>query len=350
MYQLFKPLLFRLDAERAHRLTMRAFGLTRLGGPLANAATRNWRQRDARLGAKAFGLDFPNRVGLAAGFDKDGLYYPLMAQLGFGHVELGTVTPRPQDGNAKPRLFRLPRDRALINRMGFNNGGVAALAKRLATTPRPTELILGGNIGKNKDTPNERASDDYLFCLERLHGLVDYFAVNVSSPNTPGLRSLQAKEPLTRLLNGLQERNQRYLTPAPILLKIAPDLSEGELDDIIELAQRTQLAGLIATNTTVARAPLATSPAAIAAMGAGGLSGAPVRERANEVLRYLRAGLPDAFPLVGVGGVTDAESALGKLDAGASLVQIYSGLVYGGPGLVGRINRALLARLDAGVA
>ena len=345
MYHLLKPLLFRVDAERAHHLTMRAFRLSQAAGPAGQVLTRKWRIADERLHTRAFGLTFPNPVGLAAGFDKDGVYYPLMAKLGFGSVELGTVTPRAQSGNAKPRLFRLPGDRALINRMGFNNGGVAALARNIERQGRPDGLVLGGNIGKNKDTPNEEATADYLECLDVLHDVVDYFAVNVSSPNTPGLRSLQAREPLTRLLSELQSRNQARATPRPLLLKIAPDLTDEALDDIVELAQETQLAGLIATNTTIARNMLTADEREVAAIGNGGLSGAPVRARSTAVLRYLRAALPDDFPLVGVGGVTDDASALEKLDAGATLVQVYSGLVFAGPTLPSDINRALLTRM-----
>lgn len=344
MYHLVKPLLFRLDAERAHHLTMRAFRLASLGGPVAEAATRDWRVRDERLRRRVFGLEFANPVGLAAGFDKDGTYYPLMARLGFGSVELGTVTPRPQAGNPKPRLFRLPADRALVNRMGFNNAGVDALARNIERQGRPDDLVLGGNIGKNKDTPNERATEDYLACLERLGDLVDYFAVNVSSPNTPGLRSLQAREPLTRLLGELQARNAGLPTPRPLLLKIAPDLGEGELDDIVAIAAETQLAGVIATNTTVEREPLTADPTYVAELGPGGLSGAPVRARSTAVIRYLLDRLPPNISVVGVGGVTDAESAIEKLDVGAALVQVYSGLVFAGPGLPRDINNALLAR------
>ena len=344
MYHLVKPLLFRLDAERAHHLTMGAFRLSAATGPLAGRLTDAWRVRDERLRRRAFGLEFANPVGLAAGFDKDGTYYPLMARLGFGSVELGTVTPRPQRGNPRPRLFRLPADRALVNRMGFNNAGVDALARTIERQGRPHDLVLGGNIGKNKDTPNERAVDDYLYCLERLRDLVDYFAVNVSSPNTPGLRSLQARAPLTRLLGELQRRNAGFPRPRPILLKIAPDLSEGELDDIVAIAEETRLDGLIATNTTIAREPLATPPEEVAALGPGGLSGAPVLARSTAVLRHLRARLPGGFPLVGVGGITDAASAMAKFDAGADLVQVYSGLVYAGPTLPREIDNALLAR------
>lgn len=345
MYQLIKPLLFRLDAERAHHFTMQAFGLANLLAPLSDLATEGWRVSAPGLRKTVFGLDFANPVGLAAGFDKDGVYYPLMAKLGFGSVELGTVTPKPQEGNPKPRLFRLPADRALINRMGFNNAGVEALANNIEQNGRPKNLILGGNIGKNKDTPNAEASSDYLICLDRLHDLVDYFAVNVSSPNTPGLRNLQAREPLTKLLSELQERNAGYAKPRPILLKIAPDLGEEELDDIIELAQETQLAGLIATNTTISRDLLTTDNEELEEIGNGGLSGAPVFKRSCEVLDYLRKNLPSSFPLIGVGGITDSETALQKFDAGATLIQLYSGLVFSGPSLPAEINKVLIRRL-----
>ena len=345
MYHLLKPILFRVDPERAHHLTMRGFRATGLLGPAADAASARWRVRDPRLARTVFGLRFGNPVGLAAGFDKDGVYYGLMAKLGFGHVELGTVTPRPQAGNPRPRLFRLPADRALVNRMGFNNAGVDALARNLERGGRPGGMILGGNIGKNKDTPNAEATADYLTCLRRLGDLVDYFTVNVSSPNTPGLRELQAKEPLTRLLTELQAANRALATPRPMLLKIAPDLSEEALDDIVEIAVATELAGVIATNTTVAREPLTAPAQEIASIGAGGLSGAPVFERSTAILRRLRERLPAAIRVVGVGGVVDGATGLAKLEAGADLVQVYSGMVYAGPSLPGEINRAVLRTL-----
>ena len=345
MYHLLKPLLFRVDPERAHHVTMGGFRASGLLGPVARAATARWRVRDPRLARTVFGLRFANPVGLAAGFDKDGIYYTEMAKLGFGSVELGTVTPRPQAGNAKPRLFRLPADRALINRMGFNNAGVDALARNIERRGRPRDLILGGNIGKNKDTPNEHATDDYLTCLRRLGDLVDYFAVNVSSPNTPGLRNLQAREPLTRLLSELKSANEGFTVPRPMLLKIAPDLGDGELADIVEIAVEVGLDGIIATNTTIARAPLAMSADAVEAMGAGGLSGAPVFAASTAVLRKLRDQLPASIALVGVGGVVDAATALAKFDAGADLVQVYSGMVYAGPSLPADINRAVLRNL-----
>ncbi|MEL7123830.1 MAG: quinone-dependent dihydroorotate dehydrogenase, partial [Bacteroidota bacterium] len=287
------------------------------------------------------GLSFKNPVGLAAGFDKDGAYLDLMPYLGFGFLELGTVTPKPQVGNPQPRLFRLPEDNALINRMGFNNKGVDALVEQLKNYQKPADLIIGGNIGKNKVTPNEQAIDDYEICFEALFDYVDYFVVNVSSPNTPGLRALQEKEPLTALLSHLQQLNQAKSTPKPILLKIAPDLTEGQLDDIVEIIQDTNLAGVIATNTTIDRSNLNTSSSTIESIGNGGLSGQPLRDNSTAIIKYIAQKTEGQLPIVAVGGISSAESAKEKLDAGASLVQIYTGLIYEGPGLVSTINRAL---------
>lgn len=342
MYALLKPLLFRLSPERAHELTVDALQLL-LKVPGGAAALRSWSSpKSEALHLRLFGLDFPNPIGLAAGFDKDGRYYRAMRHLGFGFIEIGTVTPRPQPGNPKPRLFRLPPDQALINRMGFNNEGVDALVGRLRD--RPKDLIIGGNIGKNKDTPNERATDDYLLCFEKLFEHVDYFVVNVSSPNTPNLRDLQEKEPLTALLSTLQSRNHDRLRPKPLLLKIAPDLTDGQLDDILDIARDTGLAGLIATNTTVSRAGLTTHATQVAAMGAGGLSGAPLRERATEVIRYLHTKSGGTIPIIGVGGITNAADAIEKLEAGASLLQVYTGLIYAGPSLVRDICHEIIDR------
>lgn len=299
--------------------------------------------RRPALERQVMGLTFSNPVGLAAGFDKDGKYFRLMAALGFGHIELGTVTPRPQAGNPRPRLFRLKPDRALINRMGFNNDGVETLVQRLQG-PRPKGLIIGGNIGKNKDTPNEDAAADYLFCFDRLFPYVDYFVVNVSSPNTPGLRELQDKKPLTALLQQLQSRNKETPHPKPILLKIAPDLTDEQLQDIVDIVKTTSIAGVIATNTTIARTGLQTPEATLQAIGAGGLSGAPLRNRSTEVIRYLRQQSQGSFVIIGVGGIDSPEAAREKLDAGADLVQVYTGLVYYGPGLVRDILKALVGR------
>lgn len=276
------------------------------------------------------GLHFPHRVGLAAGFDKDGLWLHELKAMGFAFVEVGTVTPQPQAGNPKPRLFRLKDDRGLINRMGFNNGGLDALVERLKH--RPDGLIVGGNIGRNKVTPNERAADDYHTCFVGLHPHVDYFAVNVSSPNTPGLRALQDRAPLTALLHRLQAHNREQDIQRPVFLKIAPDLSDEQLDDIVALVGDTGIDGVIATNTTISRSGLRASNAEVEAIGAGGMSGAPVRARSTEVVRYLRQ--RGDFAIIGVGGVEDGPTAREKMEAGADLVQVYSGMVYAGPGIV----------------
>jgi len=342
MYQsLIRPLLFNFDPEEIHHLSMNALRLgTTLPG-LRELMGASFRYEHPALRRELFGLTFENPMGLAAGFDKDALLADRWRYLGFGFVEVGTVTPRPQPGNPQPRLFRLPADQAVINRMGFNNAGVEAMAKRLSRHDRGT-VILGANIGKNKDTPNEQAVDDYLICFERLFDLVDYFVVNVSSPNTPGLRSLQEREPLTRLLSTLQDRNQGRPRPKPLLLKIAPDLNQAQLDDIVAVARDTQLSGLIATNTTISRADLRTPTGKVEAMGAGGLSGLPVRERAQEVVAYLHRQTEGKLPLIGVGGIMTAADAQARLDAGASLLQSYTGFIYGGPGYVKGILQGLV--------
>ncbi|MEY5043738.1 MAG: hypothetical protein RJA19_965 [Bacteroidota bacterium] len=347
-----KPLVFRLDPERAHEGTMALWsGVLRVPGMAALA--RAWFTRGLRgptaigaaggegsEGVEVAGVRFPNRVGLAAGFDKEGRWLREMAALGVGFVEVGTVTPRAQPGNPRPRLFRLPSDSAIINRMGFNNGGVEALAARLRH--RPPGLVVGGNLGKNKDTPNEEAVADYLACFHALHQVVDYFVVNVSSPNTPGLRALQDRGPLGALLAALQGANVALPVPRPIFLKIAPDLTDAQLDDIVALVAETGIAGVIATNTTVERpAQLRTPRAAVEACGAGGLSGAPLRARSTEVVRYLHERSGGTFPIIGVGGIDSAEAAREKLAAGAVLVQVYSGLIFQGPGLFRRIRLGL---------
>jgi len=345
IYQLFKPLLFALSPETAHRVTVFFLDLAAAFPPVRWLLKKLFCLKDKKLERKILSLTFPNPVGLAAGFDKDGKHIEGLACLGFGFIEVGTVTPLPQDGNPRPRLFRLPKDRALINRMGFNNEGLEALAARLKKLREkgvPGGLVIGGNIGKNKATPNEQAENDYLKSFEALFPRVDYFVVNVSSPNTPGLRDLQEKEPLTRLLNLLQEKNKAQQSPKPILLKIAPDLTDSQLDDIADIVRATGLAGVIATNTTISRNNLRTSEAEIAAIGAGGLSGAPVRERATTVIRYLREKLGKETVIIGVGGIDSPASAQEKLDAGADLVQVYTGLVYKGPGLVRGILRGLM--------
>jgi dihydroorotate dehydrogenase len=342
MYKsLLRPLLFRLSPERAHHFTFNLIkAIHRIPGVAAfnrSLFTRHFSQNKISL----WGLNFPNRVGLAAGFDKDGKLFNELANYGFGFVELGTVTPVGQPGNPRPRMFRLPADEGLINRMGFNNEGVDRLVERLRHRPK-SPLIIGGNIGKNKVTPNENALDDYRICFKKLHPYVDYFVVNVSSPNTPNLRDLQEKEPLTKLLKALKKDNAQYDKPKPILLKIAPDLSEAQLDDIVEITEEANIEGLIATNTTIDRSGLQTQTSKVEAIGAGGLSGKPVREKSTAVIRYLRA--KTQKPIIAVGGIFTAQDAQEKLDAGAQLVQVYTGFIYEGPAMVKRINQGLANR------
>lgn len=294
------------------------------------------------LERKVWGITFPNPVGLAAGFDKDARFIDPLACLGFGFIEIGTLTPRPQPGNPQPRLFRLPADKALINRMGFNNGGVAEAVARLRN--RKELIIIGGNIGKNKDTPNEQAADDYEKCFMQLYDVVDYFVVNVSSPNTPGLRALQEKEPLTQLLNRLQLLNKQKAGNKPLLLKIAPDLTNEQLDDIIDIVRTTGIDGIVSSNTTISREGLATSNADVDAIGMGGLSGAPLRQRATEVVKYLHTHSKGSIPIIASGGIFTADDAKEKLDAGAVLVQVYTGFVYEGPAIAGNICDGLMKK------
>lgn len=342
MYKsILKPLLFTLNAEKAHHLTFawikRAFNL-----PFARTVIqRQFAFDDPILEREVFGLRFKNPVGLAAGFDKDAKLIDEMELLGFGFIEIGTLTPKPQEGNPKPRLFRLPKDLALINRMGFNNGGVKEAAIRLQD--RKSDIIVGGNIGKNKNTPNEQAEQDYLICFEALYPYVDYFVVNVSSPNTPNLRDLQEKEPLKKLLLTVKKANKRQDYPKPILLKIAPDLTVGQLDDIIEIVVETKIDGVIATNTTIDRTLLTTDANAIEAIGAGGVSGKVLSKRSTEVIRYLYSQSNGAFPIIGVGGIFSAKDAIEKLEAGASLVQVYTGMIYEGPSLIKKIKKGIAA-------
>jgi len=284
------------------------------------------------------GLRFKNPVGLAAGFDKDAKLYNELSAFGFGFIEVGTLTPEPQDGNPKPRLFRIVEDEAVINRMGFNNGGLDAAALRLAK--KKTDIIIGGNIGKNKVTPNDVATSDYIKGVEALHDVVDYFVVNVSSPNTPNLRELQEKEPLKALLKEVKAKNEE-LGAKPLMLKIAPDLTDGQLDDIVGIVNELKLSGIVATNTTISRAGLKASQEKVAAMGAGGLSGKILRERSTEVVRYLRNKLSEDIAIVAVGGIFTGKDAKEKLDAGADLVQVWTGFLYEGPAMVRRMLRSL---------
>ncbi|MCL4110240.1 UNVERIFIED_CONTAM: hypothetical protein GTU68_030624 [Idotea baltica] len=325
-----KPLLFRLDPEKAHHFTIK----------LLNFALALPQSNEASLKREVFGLTFKNPVGLAAGFDKDGKYFKSMSYLGFGFIEIGTVTPKGQEGNPKPRLFRLPEDEALINRMGFNNEGVESLVGRLRQNKK-SDFIIGGNIGKNKNTPNDKATNDYVISFNALFDYVDYFVVNVSSPNTPGLRELQEKAPLTKLISTLQELNNAKPARKPLLLKIAPDLTDSQLDDIIEIAEKTHLDGLIVNNTTIDKSKLKTSQERISEIGNGGLSGKPLKERSTDIIRYISDKTNKNLPIIGVGGIQTPADAIDKLEAGASLVQVYSGLIYEGPGMVKRINKAL---------
>ena len=339
MYQFVRKFLFMLDPEKAHHLTL---WLLRLPGIAMLVGPRKPR-RNTRLSRTLFGLTFENPVGLAAGLDKDAIAFDELGSLGFGFVEVGTVTPRPQPGNDKPRLFRLTRNQALINRMGFNNQGAEAAAKRLSRR-KMKGLIIGGNIGKNKTTPNENAVADYIACYNALYRFVDYFVVNVSSPNTPNLRELQEKAPLTKLLNELQAINLSQPVPRPLLLKIAPDLTNEQLDDIISIVREARLDGVIATNTTISRNDLDYSEAELSMIGPGGLSGKPLRARSTQVIRYLKQKSGNAFPVIGVGGIHCAADALEKIEAGADLVQLYTGFIYEGPRLINDINQSILAR------
>jgi dihydroorotate dehydrogenase len=308
--------------------------------PIRFLLKRSYQKKSASLHRKLWGIDFPNPVGLAAGFDKDAKHIDALACLGFGFIEIGTLTPKAQDGNPAPRLFRLPTDKALINRMGFNNGGVDAAVLRLQQ--RKERIIIGGNIGKNKITPNEEAYKDYEYNVNALHAVVDYFVVNVSSPNTPGLRELQEKAPLMDLLHKVQAVNKALPNPKPVLLKIAPDLTDTQLDDIIEIVAATQIDGIVATNTTIDRSQLQTPAREVEAIGAGGLSGKPVTARSTEVIRYIHQKTNGTIPMIAVGGIFTAADAIEKLNAGASLVQVYTGFIYEGPGMVKRICNGLL--------
>lgn len=306
--------------------------------------------QDPTLQKTVFGLDFQNPVGLGAGFDKNARYLSELEALGFGFVEIGTVTPKAQAGNDKPRLFRLPADKALINRMGFNNDGVNVIKQRLAiwnqakVNNQPSKLIVGGNIGKNKVTPNEDAWKDYSICFDELFEEVDYFVVNVSSPNTPGLRELQEKDSLRKILSQMQHQNQGKAKPKPLLLKIAPDLTKEQLDDIVSLSFEVQLSGLVATNTTISREQLQTPNTKLQTIGAGGLSGQPVKARATEVVQYLSQQTQQNIPIIASGGIFTGADAAEKLAAGASLVQVWTGFVYEGPSIVNNICQYLVAK------
>lgn len=340
MYKsLLRPLLFRFDPEKVHYFTFSTIRLLSAIPGFSMLSKILYRVEDVRLEREVFGLKFKNPIGLAAGLDKDAKLYKELDSLGFGFIEIGTLTPKPQEGNPKKRLFRLRKDSAIINRMGFNNGGVLAAAQRLKKNPHGRgHVLIGGNIGKNKLTPNEDAVSDYEICFDALYDVVDYFVVNVSSPNTPNLRELQDKEPLTKLLQTLQDKNTARPKQKPILLKIAPDLTDSQLLDIIDIVKNTGIAGVIATNTTISREGLI-SPEKVEV---GGLSGKPLTKRSTEVIRFLSEKSNKAFPIIGVGGIHTADDAIEKLEAGASLIQLYTGFVYEGPQLIKEINKRIL--------
>ena len=336
MYKsILKPFFFSLDPEKAHHFTFNSLKFINKIPGVSSLIRSNFQINDTRLEREVFGLKFKNPVGLAAGLDKDAKLYSELENFGFGFIEIGTITPKAQEGNPKKRLFRLVEDNALINRMGFNNGGIEQAIKRLK---KNKGTLIGGNIGKNKTTPNEEATNDYVICFEALFPYVDYFVVNVSSPNTPNLRALQDKEPLTALLNTLQEKNSEKPKSKPILLKIAPDLTDSQLIDIIDIVKNTKIAGVIATNTTISREGLHSN----LKNETGGLSGKPLTKRSTEVIRFLADNSNRAFPIIGVGGIHTPEDALEKLEAGASLIQLYTGFIYEGPALIRAINKAIL--------
>ncbi|MCV9928301.1 quinone-dependent dihydroorotate dehydrogenase [Flavobacterium sp. LS1R49] len=339
MYKLLiRPILFWFDPEEVHYFT---FSFVRFISKIPGVSSiikMIYKVNDPRLEREVFGIKFSNPVGLAAGFDKDAKLYKELSDFGFGFIEIGTVTPVGQEGNPKKRLFRLKEDQAIINRMGFNNGGVIEAVERLKQNKG---VLIGGNIGKNKITPNENAVDDYVICFDALFSHVDYFVVNVSSPNTPNLRALQDKEPLTQLLQTLQNKNLTHAKPKPILLKIAPDLTNEQLLDIIDIIKTTQIAGVIATNTTISRDGLQS----VNKEEMGGLSGKPLAQRSTEVIRFLSEKSNKAFPIIGVGGIHSAQDAIEKLNAGASLVQLYTGFIYEGPALIKAINKEILKSL-----
>jgi dihydroorotate dehydrogenase len=338
MYKLLiRPILFWFDPEEVHYFSFSFIQFISKIPFVSSILKSIYEVKDQRLEREVFGLKFKNPIGLAAGFDKDAKCYQELSNFGFGFIEIGTLTPKPQDGNPKKRLFRLKSDSAIINRMGFNNDGVESAVMRLK---KNKGVLIGGNIGKNKITPNEEATSDYLICFETLFDYVDYFVVNVSSPNTRNLRELQEKKPLTELLSKLETRNSEHKTKKPILLKIAPDLTNEQLLDIIDIVNETKIAGVIATNTTISREGLQSENKT----ESGGLSGKPLAKRSTEVIRFLSEKSNKSFPIIGVGGIHSAEDAIEKLEAGASLIQLYTGFIYEGPKLVSEINKAILKK------
>jgi dihydroorotate dehydrogenase len=345
MYKILRFFLFKFSAEKAHHITLGLMNFAIKIPFVKFILNKLYAIEDKKLERNLFGLTFKNPVGLAAGLDKNAVCLDAFAAVGFGFIEIGTVTPLAQDGNEKPRLFRLIEDKAIINRMGFNNDGMEVVKHNIQKSQisnLKSQVIIGGNIGKNKITPNENAVDDYVKCFDALYDVVDYFVVNVSSPNTPNLRALQEKEPLKQLLFTLQEKNKTKVKPKPILIKIAPDLTNEQLDDIIEIVFETKLDGIVATNTTISRDNLLTEKNKIDAIGVGGLSGKPLTKKSTEIIKYIVEKSHHKIPIIAVGGIMSADDAMEKLNAGASLVQLYTGFIYEGPNLIKEINKKIL--------
>ena len=343
MYKLLRSILFLFDAEKVHHFVMRGLYLCNKFVLTRKIFSASFTVKNPKLETEFLGIKFANPVGLAAGFDKNAQFTDALANCGFGFIEIGTVTPKAQGGNEKPRLFRLKKDHAIVNRMGFNNAGMEAIKKSLIQR-KNKKIVIGGNIGRNKLTSNEDAKLDYLQCFEALFDHVDYFVVNVSSPNTPNLRELQEKEPLQALLESLQQQNLQQKVAKPILLKIAPDLNSSQIDEIIEIVNNTKIDGLIVANTTTSRENLQTDSKIVEKLGAGGVSGKPLALRSTQMIKYIKDKSNGQIPMIAVGGIHSAQDALDKLDAGATLVQLYTGFIYEGPALVKSINRALLKR------
>jgi dihydroorotate dehydrogenase len=330
-------LLFLLDAETAHHFSLKVISLLGSNGLSRAFLKLVFPAKTKTKGIELAGLRFPNRIGLAAGLDKNATAVKGLGALGFGFIEIGTVTPKPQPGNDKPRLFRLPADQALVNRMGFNNDGADVIRERLRH--RPTGLIVGGNIGRNKSTPNEDAIQDYLYCIEALKDVVDYFVINISSPNTPGLRHLQDEKPLRDLLRSVVNANKQLDHPKPVFVKIAPDLTDEQVREFVNVVLAEGVEGIIATNTSITREGLTLGADELEKMGPGGLSGKPVSARSTEVLRIIRETAGDRLVLVASGGVMDIDDARAKAKAGADLIQVYTGFIYKGPGLIRQLVR-----------
>jgi len=344
MYQhLIRPLLFLFDPEKIHHFVSFLLRLACSIPGIPWLLKKHYLVEHPSLEREVFGIRFPNPVGIAAGFDKEAKLYNQLACFGFSHVEVGTVTPKGQPGNPKPRLFRLPADQALINRMGFNNAGVEVFAENLRR--QSPKLLIGGNIGKNTLTPNEMAIADYCHCFSELFDLVDYFVVNVSCPNIANLAKLQDKDELLALLNAVQQINNSKPKRKPVLLKIAPDLNDGQLNEVIEITFETGIDGIIATNTSTLRENLRTPSTKVKQIGNGGLSGKPLRDNSSRVINYLHTRSQGKIPIIGVGGIMTADDAMDKIKAGASLVQVYTGFIYSGPAIARRINKKLIGAL-----